>query len=528
MSENFSVHLVSNVSPELFPDNTPSKFSTNLANEINLSEGEWEVAVRQIMYPTHVKTTTDEDQIHVHKYKKSYRDLLPIPPKNADSIEEMGTFINLSPPKGKTPQNMIVHLLDAVNKSEWSKDKGILKLQYNEQMKILVLQIYTKDIVVWMNKTTRKYLGFKEDQHALAKGITYARSSIDNKTPPSDLKLYLCDLSIFKAATHSLQKLWDGKRDEYFYQKIIPTKYRPTTDVKYKEHENYNASFSFGVFPATGKVQMFQLRNVPLKCKKCEEKLAFIQFDHLTAAELNMNDIYTPNDFREQFKVDGLSFNISKKSVLVDETFDNNDEYFALERITVTFYYATPQFVVKDLEERPLASIHVDTKKPINKPTEMLPLLNSMTDMYDYEFSFDAHTQRFVMKNGKKYAIKLSETLNSLLGFDRNQIFHCKTTERALTFPLMERLITALYVYSNIVDAVYIGNVKAPLLLTCPFTRPDSVNVVHQQEFLNPCYVPLNRARIGQIDIAIYDDAGLLIPFRYGKTKLSLDFRRKR
>ena len=38
-------------------------------------------------------------------------------------------------------------------------------------------------------------------------------------------------------------------------------------------------------------------------------------------------------------------------------------------------------------------------------------------------------------------------------------------------------------------------------------------------EFLNPTYVPLNMKTISQINVCIYDDAGTLISFLYGKTK---------
>ena len=96
----------------------------------------------------------------------------------------------------------------------------------------------------------------------------------------------------------------------------------------------------------------------------------------------------------------------------------------------------------------------------------------------------------------------------------------------AAEFPILDRNIMALYVYTNIIDSIYIGDVKAPLLLTCPFKRSSKTNV-HQLEFLNPCFVPLNRTRINQIDIAIYDDAGTLVPFLFGKTNMSLEFRRR-
>ena len=79
---------------------------------------------------------------------------------------------------------------------------------------------------------------------------------------------------------------------------------------------------------------------------------------------------------------------------------------------------------------------------------------------------------------------------------------------------------------SNIVNTVYVGDVKAPLLLTCPFRKDPNSNV-NQLEFLNPTFTKLNRSTIRQIDIEIYDDAGALVPFLYGRTLLTLEFRKR-
>lgn len=527
MTDSFTVHLLSNVSPGLFPDNNASKFSTNLANELDLSEGEWEVAVRQIMHPTRIATTTEEDVIHVYKYKDVYRNILSLPSENVSSLEEMGNVIDLSPPKGKKPPDMLQHLLNTVNNSIWSKEKEVLKLEYNEQLKHFIIHIFSSDIVVWLNDNTRKYLGFREGHHAFEKGSSWAYTLFKKDvTPPKDLKLYLCDLTTLEQETFNLLKSWDVNRREYCYRKIIPNKFKETLPQK----DFVEPFFSFGVFPHEGLIKMFQLQPFPEKFKKYEKKIAFIRFNSLVRSTLEMNDIYSMNDFKPDIAETGnLILNVMKKPVLINETFDNSGHYIALQSISVTFYYVSVmKELVRDLEEKPMISITVNKDKEIEKPTEMVPLLNSMHDTYHYRFSYDVVTQRFEIFVGQKYAIQLSKSLSSILGFNSTEPFHSNTSHRATTFPLMKRAITALYVYCNIVDAVYIGDVKAPLLLTCPFKRSDSFNIVHQQEFLNPCYVPLNRAHINQIDIAIYDDAGSLIPFLYGKTKLSLDFRRKR
>ena len=123
----------------------------------------------------------------------------------------------------------------------------------------------------------------------------------------------------------------------------------------------------------------------------------------------------------------------------------------------------------------------------------------------------------------------MTKSLASILGYEAlDFIIYHNGSHMADDFPLLNRGITSLYVYCNIIDSVFVGNVKAPLLLTCPFKKMDKQDFVNRLEFLNPTYISLNRKNIQRIDIGIYDDSGVLIPFLYGKTNVTLDFRRKK
>ena len=164
----------------------------------------------------------------------------------------------------------------------------------------------------------------------------------------------------------------------------------------------------------------------------------------------------------------------------------------------------------------------------MKNPEELLTLLNtSFATKYNYEFSYDDNEQRFFLKNNGDYSLQLSSSLATILGFSslKNEVVNGKSSFRADEFPVLDRAITSLYVYSNIVQNVFIGNVKASLLLTCPFHKKTSDSVV-QLEFLNPTYTKLNRSTLHQIDIAIHDEAGAIVPFLYGKTVLNLTFRK--
>ena len=56
--ESFTIELVSNASGELFPDNTLSSFTNFLPEQLNL-EGQWEVAISEISYPSMYQNITE-------------------------------------------------------------------------------------------------------------------------------------------------------------------------------------------------------------------------------------------------------------------------------------------------------------------------------------------------------------------------------------------------------------------------------------------------------------------------------------
>ena len=56
--DSFTIELVSNASSELFSNNTLSSFTNFLPEQVNL-EGQWEVAVSEISYPSMYQNVTE-------------------------------------------------------------------------------------------------------------------------------------------------------------------------------------------------------------------------------------------------------------------------------------------------------------------------------------------------------------------------------------------------------------------------------------------------------------------------------------
>ena len=56
--DSFTIELVSNTSSQIFPYNTLSSFTNFLPEQVNL-DGQWEVAISEISYPSMYQNVTE-------------------------------------------------------------------------------------------------------------------------------------------------------------------------------------------------------------------------------------------------------------------------------------------------------------------------------------------------------------------------------------------------------------------------------------------------------------------------------------
>ena len=94
--ESFTIELVSNASAQLFPDNTLSTFTNFLPEQLNL-DGQWEVAISEISYPSmHQNVTEGKNMFFDEKLPKSSEFYYLEPglyPSITDIVEAMNILI---------------------------------------------------------------------------------------------------------------------------------------------------------------------------------------------------------------------------------------------------------------------------------------------------------------------------------------------------------------------------------------------------------------------------------------------------
>ena len=297
--------------------------------------------------------------------------------------------------------------------------------------------------------------------------------------------------------------------------------YKTSVELQFKENKAddlfVKPSMTITVRPEKGTITLYRSNwDIPPEIRKYEKNIRMIKFDDTITEALKLKPIY-------------YHTNLLKN--LTTFTFQKVEHETALKLLansTCTVYFEGVRELERDPSNTPIDVINVNAKETFKRPSDFVPHLNTnIANRHDVKFTFDENEQRFYLKCGRNTFVQLSKSLATILGFSNLQTFKARpsTVHRANDFPVLDRAITSLYVYSNIVESVFIGNVKASLLLTCPFQK-STTNNVSQLEFLNPTYTKLNRSTIHQIDIAIHDEAGALVPFLYGKTVLTLTFRK--
>ena len=523
----FYVHLVSNVSGETFPNNTPSEFSTILAEDIDLQEGNWEVAVKNILYPSHIATATEKENIEILTYADRYREILPVPGRYTREIAK--NYVNLTfdlattrtKPDAKELSSTAIaeHMNKVIQKSNL---KRVLIFRTNNDNSKFILDIFKADMPVLLHPELRKYLGFENDE-PLQKGSHWAWSKFDGKRelPNKESQVTIvCDLLNQIKEVYTLQRSYQFATGSTTPKEPLKPLYTVEVPLKFKDNKDddllWEPSTLLTVNPLEGKITLNQTKTIPAYISQYERRITFLRFDAPTRQALKLKDLYL---FK---KLSPATFTIDIPPV---------KDAKSLAKITsfkVEIYFEGVRELSRELIKEPLDVIRIPSDKPFKKPLDLLDSLNTWSYQRNYTFKYSSERQRFAVRTGRNIFLKFNPTIASILGFTNlppDNIIADASFTMANDFPLLDRAITTLYVYSNIVETVYIGDVKAPILLTCPFRNDPNSNVV-QIEFLNPTYCKLNRSTIHQLDVAIYDDAGVIVPFLYGKTNLTLHFRR--
>ena len=92
--ESFTIELVSNASAQLFPDNTLSFFTNFLPEQLNL-DGQWEVAISEISYPSMYQNVTEGKFVFFGKKLPNLSEVYYLEPGLYPSITDIVEAMNI-------------------------------------------------------------------------------------------------------------------------------------------------------------------------------------------------------------------------------------------------------------------------------------------------------------------------------------------------------------------------------------------------------------------------------------------------
>lgn len=196
-----------------------------------------------------------------------------------------------------------------------------------------------------------------------------------------------------------------------------------------------------------------------------------------------------------------LNFNDSEKSIQILD-FVGSRSFPITKHIFKSGHYASEIDLIKDINEQ----------------------LN--TENVGIEFDFDISSRKIILEiNGAlSLGMRMNDAFKKYFGFEEKGPYRNGHYTSKKPFDLNAGL-RLMYIYSDIVSYSAVGDTMTPLLRVCNVTGS------HGEEtsitFTRPQYVPVAHRDIENIEININNELGQPMSFMFGKSVVTLHFRRK-
>jgi len=159
--------------------------------------------------------------------------------------------------------------------------------------------------------------------------------------------------------------------------------------------------------------------------------------------------------------------------------------------------------------------------------------INKIKEVHDcatfrVNYKHDKHKRLEIRSKATNYTIYFSRLLSNLLGVRGDEKFQ---GSQIVANSAEENLCLAdfIYLYSDIITPQLVGDVVVPLLRIIQIDKEKYVGGSRTRiEFENPHYVPVEKYEFSTIEMYLFDDKGVLIPFEHGTSCIKLHFRKLR
>ena len=453
-----SLHYIlpSNTSPETFPKNHASQYSTPLDNPLIL-DGEWEMACLSV-YHNNCINTLNNDHIKV-----AYADGNLTLCKKATCV-----------PVPWNGESTLKVLIENLNKAL----PRIIKFKLADSQKDFSYEFQSKDFFIYLGPELAQTLHLTNclTPYDRFKSNIYSILSVKKLTPSG------CFVTLIpKSVKHETIKIKE-KHEAITVEKVLKRFKRRVTTF-----HDYALSLSKAHLILT---ETKRKDYAIILSEQFHSKSGFPQNGVDPTTQVNRANIY-------QFGHDS----------------DEEWNVFIYPLTDVQPYQKDMSHTI-DLMPQMFTSRH-----------QLCDFISKKVNLADVMFTTTADDKASIEIKVKDVRLELSPDLRDILGF-KESIFNGPLQRTGTGKISLTRNINYFYIYSNIGEFVRVGDTEAPLICQFPF-NPKSCSVITERFFKQPSYVKVKNAHISQIDIALYDDAGVLVPFhKDAVTTLRLHFRR--
>ena len=217
----------------------------------------------------------------------------------------------------------------------------------------------------------------------------------------------------------------------------------------------------------------------------------------------------------------------------------------AAEEHTMTFRYPRPKYIPPDdasdslievlraqyLRKGTHRSTHTRLTHGFYLPQDIVKAMNAKLSLINFKgrFLFDKPTSRMGILLYPHESITTTQEFSTLLGFKKKAYENNKPNKKKLVKankPIdLEASTSFIYLYSSVVKKMLLGDIYAPLLRVITISSHFGERV-HKQ-FRQLYYHDVAVNTINSIEISLRNDQGEQFQFQYGKSIVTLHFRKK-
>lgn len=460
--------LPSNTSPETFPNNNASSFSTPIYNPYNL-EGDWEVGVVGITHSNCINTFNN-DYITVKDSSKT--------------ISQWETHVKIPYTISTSTKKITddVKYRKAIVKELNQLLKDIVTFKLIRNGRFIEYSFLTNKFAIVLNKPLSDFFRILD---VLTPDDSYSGNYYSLNGKANQLDSAECIITLIRYDKPDLTFLIKKANVRADVKNIIENFKTNVTDVmpvKFHLIEDGN----------------HLVLTKPESHKFFDVALTFSKSFHVASS----------------FRSNGLNWKTKNRFLAHDFSKSFKDEY------AVNMYFLH-KIKIYTSEEKYRVTL---PPKMFQSPEQVCQYLTNVINKTDIKFVDKVDKVQLDILSDA-ITMEMSDDVRDILGFQRN-IYKGKGQYLSNSTISLTRSINFLYIYSNVGSLVRVGDTEAAVLAVLPF-NPKSCDIMTELNFRYPMYVKVSTKDISQIDIKIYDGAGVLVPFhRDAVTNIRLHFRK--